>query len=80
MNGGFFSRMQIFSLSPFPIYQRDLLRLLRPSWKGKSQQHRAKSSPSDFLVHGVSLTLTLPQSGRELVLRLVEGVILLISL
>jgi hypothetical protein len=29
----------------------ELLRLLRPSWKGESQEHRAKSSPSDFFLH-----------------------------
>jgi len=38
----------------------NFLWLLRPSWKGKSQEHRAKSSPSDFYLHGLSLDCFYP--------------------
>jgi hypothetical protein len=41
-------------------YAVNLCWLLRPSWKGKSQEHRAKSSPSDFFVHGVFPRLFFP--------------------
>jgi len=49
-------------------YSRDFLRLLRPSWKGKSQQNRAKRSPSDFFVHGffsIVFALTLPSPAER---------------
>src|SRR5574341_1121059 len=39
--------------------------MLRSSWKGKSQEHRAKSSPSDFFAHGVFLALTLAHCRTE---------------